>query len=117
MNPNDMNTSDEFFDMNDDYLSAMVEREKRRAAEEKWRQLSEYCGSPCPIPIDELNGLTILTAMERIQKMQFEPLNHPGTPEYEECMADLREMVKFDKTPRFADILAQQERKEHEPQP
>jgi hypothetical protein len=34
MNPNDMNTSDEFFDMNDDYLSAMVEREKRRAAED-----------------------------------------------------------------------------------
>jgi hypothetical protein len=106
------NTNDECFDVKQNELSAMVEREKRRYAEEIWREVSERIGSPCPIPINEMNGLTVRTAMERIQLMALEPLNHPGTPEYEECLSNVREMVKWDKTPRFPQILAQQERKE-----
>jgi len=115
MNPTDMKTN-EYYDMNQDYLSALVEREKRRAAEEKWHQVSARLGSPCPITIDEMNGLTVRTAMERIELMALEPLNHPGTPEYEECLSNVREMVKWDKTPRFPQILAHKERRENDGQ-
>ena len=116
MNQNDMKTN-EYSDMNLDYLSAMVDREKRRYAEAIWREVSERLGSPCPIPIDEMTGLTVRTAMKRIQLMALEPLDHPGTPEYEECLSNVREMVKWDKTPRFPQILPPQERRENDDQP
>jgi len=97
--------------MSEEAFVAYVEREKRKIAEEGWREVSGDSGKPCPIPLEEFYALGKMKALEKIQKMGLEPLNHPGTPEYEECMSDLREMIAFDKTPRFPQFVAQ-ERKE-----
>jgi hypothetical protein len=42
---------------------------------------------------------------EKLQLAQLEPLDHPGTPEYDDLVAHLKEMAQFDKMPHFRSFM------------